>query len=440
MKDTGKRRRMSSSFQMCRAMRVLVLMSMAMIDMSYATTCDIYDAAKETKCVAAHSTVRALYSRFSGALYQVQRSSDETFLDVSVLSPGGYADAASQDTFCANTDCFITKIYDQSEKGNHLSVAPPGGNWPHEDNPCNASADRLTVGGHAVYSAYFEGHMGYRRDNTSGIATGDDAETMYMVTSGVHYNDKCCFDYGNAETDNDDDGAGTMEAVYFGNAKGGLNHGGAGKGPWIMADMENALWGADVVVSNEPPINHTFVTAMIKGDVSTGKPSAGPYQTGIDFPGNDMSPCGFAGCTLPRDATVLDCEKMCNETSDCVGIVFADASCAGGSSVCWTKSRMSGTGVQASCRNSRRLRSIDGHWAILGGDATAGELKTYWDGKRAPGYAPMKKQGAIILGIGGDNSPNAIGTFYEGVMTTGYASAEVDSAVQANIVAAGYGR
>ena len=40
---------------------------------------------------------------------------------------------------------------------------------------------------------------------------------------------------GNAEVNNLDDGAGTMEAVYFGNAKGGLNHGGAGKGPWIMA-------------------------------------------------------------------------------------------------------------------------------------------------------------------------------------------------------------
>ena len=33
-----------------------------------------------------------------------------------------------------------------------------------------------------------------------------------------------------------------MEALYFGSAKGGLNHGGAGAGPWIMADMENALW------------------------------------------------------------------------------------------------------------------------------------------------------------------------------------------------------
>ncbi len=64
----------------------------------------------------------------------------------------------------------------------------------------------------------------------------------------------------------------------------------------------------------------------------------------------------------------------------------------------------------------------------------------YWDGKRAPRYAPMRKQGAIILGIGGDNSAGAIGTFYEGVITAGYSSDATDDAVQANIVAAGYGR
>merc|ERR1719247_10907 len=154
------------------------------------------------------------------------------------------------------------------------------------------------VGGHAVYSAYLEGGMGYRNDKTSGIATGDEAETLYMVTSGTHFNNRCCFDYGNAETNNDDDGAGTMEAVYFGNAKGGLNHGGAGKGPWIMADMENALWGADRVQSNEEPIQHAFVTAMIKGDVSTSHGPPGPYQQGVDYGGNDMKPCGYDGCVL----------------------------------------------------------------------------------------------------------------------------------------------
>jgi hypothetical protein len=38
------------------------------------------------------------------------------------------------------------------------------------------------------------------------------------------------------------------------------------------------------------------------------------------------------------------------------------------------------------------------HWAIKSGDAQAGELSTLYDGERPPGYHPMKKQGAIILG------------------------------------------
>jgi hypothetical protein len=80
-------------------------------------------------------------------------------------------------------------------------------------------------------------------------------------------------------------------------------------------------------------------------------------------------------------------------------------------------------------------------WAILGGNAQSGGLSTDYSGARpsVSGYNPMKKQGAIILGIGGDNSKGSAGTFYEGVMTTGYASSTTEAAVQANIVAAGYG-
>ena len=64
--------------------------------------------------------------------------------------------------------------------------------------------------------------MGYRRENTSGVATGDEPESMYMVAGGKHFNDQCCFDYGNAEIDAIDHGAGTMEAIYFGTSKGML--------------------------------------------------------------------------------------------------------------------------------------------------------------------------------------------------------------------------
>jgi hypothetical protein len=80
------------------------------------------------------------------------------------------------------------------------------------------------------------------------------------------------------------------------------------------------------------------------------------------------------------------------------------------------------------------------HWAIRGGNAQSGSLSTFYDGARpnVSGYNPMKKQGAIILGIGGDNSKGATGTFYEGVMTSGYPSTSTESSVQANIVAASY--
>ena len=81
------------------------------------------------------------------------------------------------------------------------------------------------------------------------------------------------------------------------------------------------------------------------------------------------------------------------------------------------------------------------HFAVKAGNAQkAGSLQTLYDGPRPnKNYAPMRKQGAIILGIGGDNSPWAGGIWYEGVMTAGFASDQVEDAVMANIVAAGYG-
>src|SRR5678815_1199881 len=79
--------------------------------------CDIY-AAAGNPCVAAHSTTRALYATYNGPLYQVLRQSDGRTLDVAVVQPvatptpdaGGYANAAAQDAFCANTYCWITTI------------------------------------------------------------------------------------------------------------------------------------------------------------------------------------------------------------------------------------------------------------------------------------------------------------------------------------------
>jgi non-reducing end alpha-L-arabinofuranosidase len=170
----------------------------ALVGITTATTCDIYDAAN-TPCVAAHSLVRALFSKYSGPLYQVHRLSDNTTRDIGTMAMGGFADSAAQDAFCGSAQCSVLKIYDQSSKGNHIGTAPPGGAGRHPDQGVNAAREKLSVGGHPVYAAYFEGGMGYRNDTTTGIATGDEPESMYMVTNGKHYNQGCCFDYGNAE-------------------------------------------------------------------------------------------------------------------------------------------------------------------------------------------------------------------------------------------------
>ena len=75
---------------------------------------------------------------------------------------------------------------------------------------------RSTLAGAAVYGAVFEGGEGYRNDNTSGLPVGEEAQSVYAVMGGNHYNDVCCFDYGNAENHIGADGPGTMEAIYFG--------------------------------------------------------------------------------------------------------------------------------------------------------------------------------------------------------------------------------
>ena len=111
------------------------------------------------------------------------------------------------------------------------------------------------------------------------------------------------------------------------------------------------------------------------------------------------------------------------------------------------------------------IKGGSGSFAIKAGDAQSRSLKKMYDGPR-PKHCkqmakaqnaqsnrrlikaadslrtddPMKKQGAIILGIGGDNSDSAIGTFYEGVMTSGYSTDAADNALQANIASVGYGK
>jgi hypothetical protein len=289
---------------------------------------------------------------------------------------GGYADSAAQVTFCAGSTCTISTIYDQSPNGNFLKPAPRGGAKATPDNPANAADLPTTINGHAVFGVFIKNGMGYRAGCTGcgspaphGTAILDQPETEYMVTSQngkqTGLVEGCCFDYGNAETTSNDDGNGTMEALYFGGGVvwGTGAPGGHANGPWVMADLANGLYAGwqnnqDQNISTNTVLRLPFITAVLVGDTAAQNAGAGRF-------------------------------------------------------------------------------------ALYGGDATTGVLKTMYDGIRPAkaGYVPMRKQGSIILGIGGDNSSTRNdGQWFEGVMASGAATLATVNLLQANIVAAGYGR
>lgn len=89
---------------------------------------------------------------------------------------------------------------------------------------------------------------------------------MYAVLDATHFNGGCCFDYGNAETNNRDTGDAHMEAIYFGDNN--IWGTGAGSGPWLMADLENGLFSGLSAEQNTgtPSITgYRFFTAILKG-------------------------------------------------------------------------------------------------------------------------------------------------------------------------------
>ena len=315
--------------------------------------CDIY-AAANTPCVAAHSTVRSLYAKYTGALYEVRRASDNATRNIGLLADG-YANAAAQDAFCANTTCVISKIYDQSPRHNDLAISRGGhfkGSGPNgADLGAAADALPITAGGHQVYGVSISPGMGYRNNRTSGVAVKGQPEGMYMVSSGTHFNSGCCFDYGNAETSGTDTGAGHMDAVS------------------LIRDLE--------------------------------------------WPNCRNDPRPEVGADLENGIFHWD-QRSCNPA----------ASISGGPRPF----------ITAWLKNDGRRR-----FALKWGDAQSGGLNTIYAGALPRGYAPMRQEGAIILGIGGDNSHASAGSFFEGVMTAGFPSDSADNAIQSDIVAARYG-
>jgi non-reducing end alpha-L-arabinofuranosidase len=228
--------------------------------------CDLY-ATANIPCVAAFSTVRVLLSTYKGPLYQVRKggmnnvfkgnqpigtgggTTGGTTQDIGATADG-FADSASQDAFCGTATCTFSVLYDQSGKHNDLTQSPAGQYEPGPDYEVPATHS-VMVGGHKVYSAYFPNPpslpsgsapsgYGYRNNKTSGMATGSTGtQGVYMVADGTHSGNGCCFDFGNAETNNGSGPTGAMAALNLGTSYWGT---GAGSSPWFEGDFEAGVW------------------------------------------------------------------------------------------------------------------------------------------------------------------------------------------------------
>jgi non-reducing end alpha-L-arabinofuranosidase len=276
--------------------------------------CDVLQQAGTT-CATAHSTVRVVVPGYGGSLYQLCKGSSKPgpssckgeSQDIKAVD--GYADVASHEQFCGDESCYFTKIYDQSGNGNDLEPSPSGGAKTSPDIPAKAMALPVKLNGHKAYGVLIKPGMGYRTGcngcnikKSKGMAIGDEPQSMYMVTTGIgganglgDLVDGCCFDYGNAETTSNDDGNGTMEAIYFGaGVVWGTGDGGK-PGPWVMGDLENGVFagwekGQDKLISTNKPLKFDFVTAVVVGDTSEKNCKKGRYMIyGADATGADAT-------------------------------------------------------------------------------------------------------------------------------------------------------
>ncbi|HVY25322.1 MAG TPA: arabinofuranosidase catalytic domain-containing protein [Polyangiaceae bacterium] len=236
-------------------------------------TCDIYGAAN-TPCVAAYGTVRSLSSAYAGPLYQLRKGGTKTgtggtTMDIGVVD--GFANVAAHEAFCGAETCTFSKLYDQSGKGNDLTVAPAGcymGTASEDDYESNAMKRAVMVNGHKIYALYMEKHEGYRNNKTTGMPTGSAAQGIYEVVDGKRFGADCCWDFGNASTNNCYGGTGLMNTVFFGI---GLWGKGANNGPWFEADFEAGVWsggtGADptkITNTMNPAIDFDYAFGLVK--------------------------------------------------------------------------------------------------------------------------------------------------------------------------------
>lgn len=348
--------------------------------------CDIY-AKGNTPCVAAYSTVRRLLSTYAGPLYQV-RSGSNAMNNTAMggmthdipQTADGFADIAAQATACANTICTVSKLYDQSGKGNDIIRAVKGragnGDCTHLDNYETVigrtdTKDKIKVGGHDVHTLYMEKCQGYRQTVVGNDMPVDaEPQGIYMVADGTRTGTACCWDFGNVTRDPTQ--YHVMNTLFFGTAFWGKGSdvkspGAQFDGPWFGADIEAGVW---------------------MGGSKQGDPGWGDLETADEAPRNPDNPSMWVKYALGFLKT--------------------------------------GTGPD---RYALRMADVQ----------TDAMVKTAYAGAYPQGRM-FDAQGSVVLGVGGDNSNNSWSTFYEGAIVAGFPTDETENAILQNLKAIRYGQ
>jgi hypothetical protein len=239
--------------------------------------CDIYEAAG-TPCIAAYSTTRLLNSKYTGPLYQVRKTTDKTTKDIGANAPG-----ADQDAFLGSGAGTISKLYDQSGKGNDLTVAKKGsysGTASQNDNEANAKGKSIVINGKKAYAVFINPVEGYRNNQENyagypavaplgnGVPTGDKPQGIYALEDGSRSNvgNACCFNFGTASRDNAAGPRGGMNALFFGVCT--YWNTGAGSGPWFMVDIEGGVSAGTAKNNNLPSSKFDFAFGITKSNSS----------------------------------------------------------------------------------------------------------------------------------------------------------------------------
>ena len=413
--------------------------------------CDIYQAAG-TPCGAAHSMARALYSTYTGPLYQVQKASDKSTKDI-MVGAGGFVDAASQDSFCSGTTCTIPIIYDQSPNGNHLRVTF----WAYwlmsGGNPATANAAKITVGGHTVYGikngnnvAY---HSGVALQGTASVTKGSSTVTfstpqtlpansvllfvdntkdcpMNSYPNNCYYKRNYTAAAINAAT------TVTLTANYVGSSYPATAvYNGTTKGIAVDDQAEAAYAIFDGKTYGQYCCFDYGAAEMTGFDEGNATMEAISWGATTQFGQSG----GGAGPWISADIENGMYEGYENGSAK----VASNTTITGWPYVTAILKGLSAKDCPAGLTSS-------GCFALKAGNSQSGKLEWKWNattsnyGARPPGYSPQKKQGAVILGTGGDGSNTGVGIWFEGAMTMGAPPDATDDAVQANIVAAGFGR